>query len=115
MRQQLPEGIRFNWVESHQDNSKRKEVRMNEEADEHADKQYEEKGDNRSKSEMQFLPHQTVQIFFHGDQYDRDYKIQASRHYHGPWAEKYIQEKMSLSNTAMRIIDWEGIKSQMNS
>ena len=58
---------------------------------------------------MKFLPHQKIQIFFHEDQYDRDYKIQARRHYHGPWVERYIQEKMSLSHSAMESIDWEGI------
>ena len=74
MRHQLPTGIRFDWVESHQGNSERKEVQLNEEADVHANKQYGEKGECRSKPKMHFLPHQTVQIFFHGDQYDRDHK-----------------------------------------
>ena len=72
--------------------------------------QYEAKGENISKSTMLALPHQVVQIFFHGDQYDRHYKIEARRHYHGPKAEDYIRRKMKLSSTAMKKIYWEGIE-----
>ena len=52
MRKQLPTGIKFNWVESHQEDSTKKEVLLNKEADEHADKQYDETGENRSTSVM---------------------------------------------------------------
>ena len=63
---------------------------------------YEEKGDCRSKTKMLPLPHQTVQIFFQGDQYDRDYKTEARRHYYGTKVEEYIEQKMDLSSVEMR-------------
>ena len=83
----------YGYANTHQEEIRKKEVRLNKEADEYADKQYEATGENKSKSTMLALPHQVVQIYFQGDQYDRHYKVEARRHYHGPRAEEYIQKK----------------------
>ena len=63
------------------------EVKLNEEADEYADKQYEARGEKRSRKTMAILPHQGVQITFQDDQYDREYKLEARRNYHSLKAE----------------------------
>ena len=103
--------ITLKWVKSHQDQNQALDARMNKAADEHANLQHSEKGQWRSRERMGMLPLQRVQIFFDGDQYDRDYKLQARRHYHGPTTEAYIQRKLCISNEAMGLIDWTSIKT----
>ena len=93
--------IKFKWVKSHQDGNLSKEAKMNQEADTHANLQHGERGWWKSRNTMGMLPEQKVQIFFDGDQYDRDYKLQASRHYHGQMAETYIRRKLQITQKAM--------------
>ena len=68
---------------------------MNNAADEHANLQHSEKGKWRSRECMGMLPLQRVQIYFDGDQYDRDYKLQTCRYYHGPTTKAYKPTKIT--------------------
>ena len=52
-------------------------------------------------------PHQMVQIFFEGDQYDHDFKTKAFRNYNIPEVEQYIQRKLKFPTKGMRLVDWK--------